>query len=271
MPRGIQVNMLISMEWRTQLTAAGDQIEREWLGFARPHPARVLDGLCGFSQAAFVPDIVGQHYCPRCAGSVGAGEFIEGKGCAACRNRRYPWEQIIRLGRHDGDLRQWVHEIKFHAWDAMGIELGRRLGRSLIQVGVRPDAVVPVPASAWRRWRRGIDHSRTIASGVASVLDLPIVRAMKRKSRPPQRAVPPSRRRENVRGAFGVRRLNFLRDASILLVDDVTTTRATLLEACTTLRRQAGVAIITCAVLTVAETVRSQRVIPEGASPDHGG
>lgn len=263
--------MLCLMEWRTRLIAAGDCIEREWFGFSRPHPARLLDGRPGSSSGVFAPDAAGRHYCPRCAGSVGAGEFIEGKGCAACRNRRYPWEQIIRLGRHDGDLREWVHEIKFHAWDAMGLELGRRLGRSLIEAGVSADAVVPVPASAWRRWRRGIDHSRTIAAGVASAVDLPVVRAMKRKARPPQRAVPPSRRRENIRGAFGIRRMSFLRDASIVLVDDVTTTRATLLEACHTLRRQAEVAAITCAVLTVAETGRARTEVPEPTRTEDGG
>jgi predicted amidophosphoribosyltransferase len=178
-------------------------------------------------------------------------------GCGACRRRRYPWTSIVRLARHEGDLRDWVHEIKFHAWDAMGVELGRRLGAALDGSDLRADAIVPVPASAWRRWRRGTDHTRAIATGVASVLRLPVVRAMKRQSRrPPQRAVPPSRRRENVRGAFRVRRLAPLKGCSVILVDDVTTTRATLLEACNTLRRTAGVDEVVCAVLTVAEAGR---------------
>jgi len=259
------------MNWRTGLAAAGDCLEREWIGVARPHPARLLAGDFPPSRTPFVPDVAEQHYCPRCGGSVGPGEFIEGQGCAACRHRRYPWTRIIRLGRHDGDLRKWVHEIKFHAWDALGLELGRCLGRSLVEAGVRADAIVPVPASAWRRWRRGIDHSRIIAGGIASVMRTPMVRTMKRHGRPPQRAVPASRRRDNVRGVFTMRRLHFLKGCSIVLVDDVTTTRATLLEACQTLRRHAEVGEITCAVLSVAEAGRRQPGAPNHADAAHGG
>ncbi|MCC6907693.1 MAG: ComF family protein [Phycisphaerales bacterium] len=250
------------MNWSAAWLSAGECIEREWIGVSRPHPARLLDGDPREGRPPFVPDAIGVAYCPRCGGSTGPGEFIEGKGCAACRKRRFPWERLVRLGRHHGDLRDWVHEIKFHAWDAMGLELGKRLGRCLKDAGVQADAVVPVPASAWRRWRRGIDHSRIIAAGAASVLDLPLARAMKRKGRKPQRAVSPSQRRENIRGAFSVRRLNFLRNCSIVLVDDVTTTRATLTEACRTLERQAGVGSITCAVLTVAEPGRDGPAAP---------
>lgn len=258
------------MKRRSGLVAACDCVEREWIGVARPHPARLLNGDFLPDQSPLRPDVAGQDYCPRCGGSVGSGEFIEDRGCGACRQRRYPWSQIVRLGRHDGELREWVHEIKFHAWDALGTELGRRLGYLLVDAGVRADAVVPVPSSAWRRWRRGIDHSRIIATGIASVMRLPVVRAMKRQGRPPQRAVPPSQRRANVRGAFTTRRLHFLRDCSIVLVDDVTTTRATLFEACHTLRRQAGVAEITCAVLTVAEAGRREPVATVGSESVHG-
>lgn len=259
------------MNWSSGLVAAGDCVEREWIGVARPHPARLLGGDFSPRGSPFTADIGGQHYCPRCGGSVGPGEFVEGKGCAACRYRRYPWTRVIRLGRHAGDLREWVHEIKFHAWDALGVELGRHLGHALVEAGVRADAVVPVPASAWRRWRRGIDHSRVIAAGIASVMRTPMVRAMKRQGRPPQRAVPASRRRDNVRGAFTVRRLHFLSGCSIVLVDDVMTTRATLLEACQTLRRHADVGEITCAVLSVAEAGRRQPGAPGDGDSAHGG
>lgn len=243
------------VRWRETLLRISESAEREWLGLARPHPSRLIDG---FGRCRpFIPDRPREQYCLRCGGTVGGGEYVEGAGCGACRRRRYPWTQIVRLGRYDADLREWVHEIKFHAWDAMGYELGRRLGGTLVDLQVRADAVVPVPASTWRRWRRGVDHSHCIANGVAAALGIPVVRAMKREARPPQRAVAPSRRRDNVRGAFRVKRLSPLRHCRVVLVDDVTTTRATLLEAANTLRRRAGVEAIVAAVLTVAESDRS--------------
>jgi len=252
--------------WGLNLGGAGEQVEDRWLGLHRPHPLRLIQG--GGNAASSPPrpplrrEAPQRDYCPRCGSSVGQGEFIEGKGCGACRNRRHPWQRLVRLGRFDGDLRDWVHEIKFSAWDAMGVELGRILGSAILDCGVRADAIVPVPPSAWRRWRRGIDHTRIIASGAASILQLPVVRAMKRRGRPPQRAVPASQRRDNVRGAFTMRRWHGLRECRIILIDDVTTTRATLTEACNTLRA-AGVESIIAAVLAVTETSRARPAPPQ--------
>lgn len=245
--------------WSINLADAVESLEDRWLGVRRPHPLRLLRGLnpapFDAESQAFRADQPAADYCPRCGSSVGVGEFIEGRGCAACRRRRHPWERLVRLGRFEGDLREWVHEIKFSAWDAMGVELGRLLGRALLECDARADAIVPVPVWAWRRWRRGIDHTRIIAGGVASVLRLPVLRAMKRRGRPPQRAVPASQRRDNVRGAFSMRRWHGLGGCRIILIDDVTTTRATLTEACNTLRA-AGVDSIIAAVIAVTETAR---------------
>ncbi len=242
-------------------------IEDRWIGLRRPHPQRLFRGGAHPSNSLAAPFRVDQpatDYCPRCGSSVGGGEFIEGAGCGSCRRRRHPWERLVRLGRFEGDLREWIHEIKFNAWDAMGVELGRILGGRLHEAGVEADAIVPVPVSPWRRWRRGIDHTRTIAGGVASVLRLPVVGAMKRRGRPPQRAVPASQRRDNVRGAFSMRRWHGLDGCRIILIDDVTTTRATLTEACNTLRA-AGVDSIIAAVLAVTEASRAR---PASAAAD---
>ncbi len=249
--------------WSENLAGATQCLEDRWLGLRRPHPRRLIagEGASNPSAAAapFHFDQPAIDYCPRCGSSVGSGEFIEGKGCAACRRRRHPWERLVRLGRFEGDLREWIHEIKFSAWDAMGVELGRHLGRALLDRRVQADAIVPVPVWSWRRWRRGIDHTRIIAGGVASVLRLPVVSAMKRRGRPPQRAVPASQRRDNVRGAFTMRRWHGVRGCRLILIDDVTTTCATLTEACNTLRA-AGVEAIIAAVIAVTESSRARSV-----------
>lgn len=255
--------------WSINIESAVQCLEDHWLGLRRPHPRRLIRGN-GVSQVngaswPFRPDQAESDYCPRCGSSVGAGEYIEGKGCAACRRRRHPWQRLVRLGRFDGHLRDWVHEIKFSAWDAMGVELGGILGRALLGCGAQADAIVPVPVWAWRRWRRGIDHTRIIAGGVAQVLGLPVVGGMKRRGRPPQRAVPASQRRDNVRGAFSMRRWHGLRGCRIILIDDVTTTRATLTEACNTLRA-AGVESIIAAVLAVTELSRARPAPAPGES-----
>lgn len=181
-------------------------------------------------------------YCWRCGRTIGPSESDD-RGCPRCRAEDLPWERLVRLGSFEGLIRDMVHEVKFTRWRRLGHDLGVLVGRAvageMARVGVDPSRaiVVPVPMSTWRRLTRGIDHTQTIARGVAQVLGTRVVRAMSRRHRPTQWSVPASRRHANVATSF--RSLEgTLPDASlIVLVDDVTTTRSTLRAACNTLRK----------------------------------
>jgi ComF family protein len=104
------------------------------------------------------------------------------------------------------------------------------------------DMVVPVPLFAWRRLRRGFNQ----AEDLARQLELPVCRALVRTRRTaPQSGLTAAARRRNVRNAFAIapwgQRATRLRleGRTILLVDDVQTTGATL-EACATVLMDAG-------------------------------
>ncbi len=75
---------------------------------------------------------------------------------------------------------------------------------------------------------------------------------VRRRNTLPQAGLAPLRRFENVRGAFRVRRPNAVKDARVLLVDDVLTTGATCSEAADVLK-QAGAAMVAVAVVARAE------------------
>jgi len=102
---------------------------------------------------------------------------------------------------------------------------------------------VPVPLYPWRRLRRGFNQ----AADLAGELDLPVVHALWR-TRPtvPQTGLTAPARRRNVQGAFRLspllsraRRVAFIDDRIVVLVDDVMTTGATL-AACAEVLQQAG-------------------------------
>jgi predicted amidophosphoribosyltransferase len=209
------------------------EVEASWLGLARA-PLRVRA-----AEAGWAPDEPGQ-YCPRCATSVGAFE-PDRRGCAACRDRGVPWSRAVRLGAYEGFLRDVVLEVKFSAWRAPGVELGRMLGARVAQAaeedGLDPRAllVVPVPTTLRRRVARGVDHSGAIARGVAEVLGARMVRALRRRHGATQVSVAPSRRVRNVHRTMRATAAD-LRGQTVLIVDDVRTTGATLAEACRALR-----------------------------------
>jgi predicted amidophosphoribosyltransferase len=204
-------------------------VEKVWLGQITPPLAERM------SVTGWVPDAPGA-FCGRCGRTAGQYE-ADASGCPACRGTRFPWDRVVRLGELEGLLRDVIHEVKYTRWRRLGEDLGRLLGRSLAEemrrCGMRPDraVLVPMPTSFWRRMQRGIDHPLVIARGVARETGIPIRESLSRMHRPTQQSLPASRRAANVSGAIRARRWADLKGMDVILVDDVTTTRATLLAA----------------------------------------
>ncbi|HUW84984.1 MAG TPA: hypothetical protein VMZ31_19560 [Phycisphaerae bacterium] len=114
------------------------------------------------------------------------------------------------------------------------------------------DLIVPVPSHWSRRVVRGYDHVDLLAGQLAALSGKPLGRALKAAKRVrPQVGLGREARFDNVRGAF--RAAGWVRawEGSVCLVDDVTTTGATLHEAAATLAR-AGVDRIAAAVVAKA-------------------
>jgi ComF family protein len=135
----------------------------------------------------------------------------------------------------------------------LGQMLGQLVAAEIDDDQTAPQLIMPTPMHWRRRLVRGWDHARALAGAIARELRLPVGNELVRLRNTPQQArLPRSRRIENVRGAFAVRKGDGLVGASILLVDDVTTTGATANEAARTLL-QAGAARVTLAVVAKSE------------------
>lgn len=205
-------------------------IERTWFGLDTP-PMKVR-----VAEAGWAPDEAAA-YCRRCGATVGMHE-ADDTGCGLCRGKKLPWERMVRLGPFTGVLREMILEVKFSRWRRLGDDLGRLLGESLTSIleveGLAADRtiLVPVPISMRRRISRGIDHATVIARGVSAASGLPMARLLQRKHGPAQSRLPASKRAGNVAGVISLREGPDLRDVNVIVIDDVTTTRATLIAAC---------------------------------------
>jgi len=194
--------------------------------------------------------------CVRCGEPFGM-PGAAGPECPRCRRRAPAFALARSAGRYEGSLRRMVHVYKFERRRVLAVALARLMreaGRDLLRGA---DAVVPVPLHPWRAFRRGFNQ----ADDLAAALGPPVWRVLRRvETGPPQSALPAAHRHANVRGAFAVwpasvrRRLPGgyrLRNAAVVLVDDVMTTGATL-DACSRALLDAGVRRV--AALTLART-----------------
>jgi len=111
--------------------------------------------------------------------------------------------------------------------------MGELMARYLQGTPVPADVLVAVPLHSRRQRTRGYNQSLLLAREVSRRLDLPLAAEalFRRRDTPPQaRAMEADARRRNVAGAFDCRP-GAVAGRRVLLVDDVTTTGATL-DAC---------------------------------------
>jgi ComF family protein len=193
---------------------------------------------------------------PRCAGCGEPGSWF----CVACRDECEPITHQARLtiravGAHVGPLRAAVRRLKYGGEPGLAQDLGALVALELardLAGGSIVDAVVPVPLHPSRARVRGYDQAALLAQAIAARTGLPLRPALHRiRQGRPQVELDRTARAANIRGAF-VAETRSLSGLRVALVDDVTTTGATLLDAAAA-ARAAGARGVRAYVVAVEE------------------
>ncbi len=149
--------------------------------------------------------------------------------------------------RKGSGVQSLIHHLKYKGKREIGVFFGHRLGLNLSEHPVfsTADAIVPVPLHPKRQRERGYNQSEAVAEGMAEVLHLPVVSDALVRSRATstqtRRGV--YQRWENVSGIFEIRDAASLQGRHLILVDDVTTTGATMEAAARCLQSLPGVKV----------------------------
>jgi len=197
--------------------------------------------------------LVGRSYCPTCGGDT-SGLLIRNGRCPGCQRLHLRHSELVRVGPYAGPLQSAIISFKYRHNRRLDRILAHLLwaalqGRSYFE---QVDLIVPVPSHWSRRVARGYDHVALLAGQLAALSGKPLGRALKAGKRVrPQVGLSREARFDNVRGAFRVAGWVGGWKGNVCLVDDVTTTGATLHEAAATLGR-AGLNRIGAAVVAKA-------------------
>jgi len=192
----------------------------------------------------------------RCAACAAHGPLL----CSNCRalferaalfRRRRAGDvpPVAGLGGYEGELRRAVLHAKFRN-ASLARELGIMLGKKLHR---NADCVVPVPLHPARLHQRGYNQSAEIARGIADALGASLMADGLRRTlhTRPQRELRLDQRRRNVAGAFALGpQVELLRGKTVLVVDDVLTTGATI-AACACALVSASPRSVSAAVLAI--------------------
>jgi len=177
--------------------------------------------------------------------------------CGPCRRGLYLFDAARAYGPFQDPLNQIVHQLKYHRHPSLARPLASRLAacfeahREVLQA----DGVVPVPLHRTRERERGFNQASEIAQHFGKLAGLEVHRRWLVRMRATQVQAGLSRRerRLNVRGAFKLAPAAKASGRTLLLIDDVFTTGATLNE-CARILKEHGTARVV--VLTVARVIR---------------
>ena len=231
----------------------------ECLGCQAPFPFRNADRLvCDVCRHRWRP--VRAPWCSRCGQpepSFGACRL-----CAA-------WPEALRFVRSavwlDAGARAAVHALKYGGLP----RIARDLAAAMTDVDLpgRDSAwLVPVPLGPRRLWQRGYNQSERLARALSRHWRRPVVELLARtRETTTQTALTPEARLANVAGAFAMKNVQRpmineqwalnIGHSTLIIVDDVFTTGATLAEAARALE--------VAGATTIAAVTFGRAVIPD--------
>ncbi len=134
----------------------------------------------------------------------------------------------------DGELQKAIHSLKYEKKFGVGIFFGKLLANGLKTS--RPiwqfDTIIPIPLHQLKKAERGYNQAYYISHGIKKELNKKInTKSVRRvKYTQSQTTMNLIERKENISGAFKVKKVSAIKQKNILLIDDVITTGATNTE-----------------------------------------
>jgi ComF family protein len=156
--------------------------------------------------------------------------------CQSCQQHILQLSGLRALGHYQEPLRGYIHQLKYQGNKRLALPLGQFLALAYRTYGMHADIILPVPLHAQRQRERGYNHAALLARACGNLLGIAVREdvLLRHRATSAQVGLKVDERYQNVATAFDcthVAATDILTGRSILVIDDVCTTGATL-EAC---------------------------------------
>ncbi len=177
--------------------------------------------------------------------------------CGACVTHKKYFTMARALGSYEGPLQEAIHRWKYKGKANLTPFFAEWMAEGLKRYWAPNsfDLLIPVPLHPQRLRERGFNQSLLLVKELSHRSGIPYRKTLLQKIKPtlPQVALSGPEREKGIRGAFQVIEREELKGKSVLLVDDVYTTGATVNECSKTLLREGAQRVD---VLTLGHAVK---------------
>lgn len=188
--------------------------------------------ICGYCRSMLYP--LGDDVCRVCGRPVKSGS----ERCAECTNGNTYFNGASSVFQFTGLVQDAIYRLKYDGDISLAPLLGGFMAEKLKMKGWDIDLVIPVPLHPDRLSERGFNQSYLLSQEIGrecgiDVSDKVLERVLYTKS---QVSLSRLERMANVKNAFRANDGDIVRNRSVLIVDDIMTTGATLNECCRAIR-----------------------------------
>ncbi len=197
--------------------------------------------------------IVSEPFCDLCGLPLSTFDDFASTICGRCLTKPPPYDKARYGVYYEQSVRTGITRLKFHS----SLFNVRPIGELLVQAfnthysSERFDSIIPVPVHRKRLISRGFNQAISVSKRLSESTGIFLDRTALVKSRDtaPQVGLPRSKRLVNLKNAFNISSPERISGKRILIIDDVSTTGATVSEAARAVRK-VGAAYV--AILVVA-------------------
>ena len=230
--------------------------------FLLPSQCRLCEAFLGEEEEGICPGCLSKirwiepPFCTVC-GTPFLSADVENHPCGECLKKSKYFTAARAVGYYTGPLQEAIHLWKYEGKLTLTPLFGEWMAKAFQHHGSPEsfDLLVPVPLYVKRLRQRGVNQALLLVRELSRHTGIPTRKRLLQKTRPtvPQVQLTGAERAKAVKGTFRVRRESDAEGKSILLVDDVYTTGATVNE-CARVLMASGAARVE--VLTLARAVK---------------
>ncbi|MFH0734945.1 MAG: ComF family protein [bacterium] len=182
--------------------------------------------LCQLQLTIVEPDFLGNEFCRKFKDDKYIDKFFS-----------------LYLFEKNGVFRSLIHSLKYKNNYRIGLFLGNKIAEYYLDniSLLKPDVIIPLPLHHVKKAQRGYNQAYYIAKGISKKIHIPVCTSLviRIKYKETQTFYNLQQRKENIEGAFKVKKTKNIFGKTLLIVDDVITTGATINE-CAKVLKLAG-------------------------------